>query len=390
MHRNSKMAMTTKHYLLLVGVAGVVGGLFGGVAGGLTAQQMTPITVTPIPTTTSTIPVTPIVTSTVPVISLVPVERRAANPLLPPAFTKRRSAGVGVLYRKPKGTALTDRLLGSDRFLANAVSLTSDGWFVTPATTFDGIHLADVVLWHDGATFAADRGVLDRLSNLAFFHVAATSLPAPAFTQSRDVSVGAEVWSEPQPNGFSPGVVLDIGGRTAPNDAASSEVVTRRIVLDALATSSDRGGAVWDPNGSLVGIVENQKAGDRIHVIPASEIATALSSILSNGEIRRAQLGVSALDLGVARFDGAREALPMQGALVQDVKKDSPALKAKIKVGDVIVQVERDILDGTVDLGEVLTDYHMNTGVTFVVHRGTADVSVPVTLGSMVTSEIIK
>lgn len=387
--------MTSKHIFLISGIAALVGGVCGGVAGGVVSRWVTPVpavapTSTSSTSATSTADLSSTTSSTVSVISLVPVERRAANPLLPPAFFKRRIAGVGVLYRKPKGVAMADRALGADRFLSNAVSLTSDGWFAAPASTFDGLHLADVVLWHSGVSYAIDRGSIDHVSGVAFFHVAATGLSAPAFTQSRDASVGGEVWLEPQPNGFVPGVVLDIGGRIAPNDAASSEIVSRRMTLDAVSLSMDRGGAVWDPNGSLIGIIENTKGGERVRVIPASAIANSLSSILSHGDVTHALLGITAIDVGVARFDALQNPLPSQGALVQDVKKDSPAAKAKLKTGDVILRVEHDILDGTVDLGEILADYRPGTSVTLTVHRGTGDVEIPVTLGTVGTSEPLK
>jgi S1-C subfamily serine protease len=182
-----------------------------------------------------------------------------------------------------------------------------------------------------------------------------------------------------------------------PNDIASSETVTRRVLLDGIAQANDRGSAVWDSNGSLVGVIDSA-AGERLHFIPATSIAASFDSLLSYGEIRHALLGVRALDLSSLRFDGDRGAWPATGALIRDDRKgtklgilrDGPAAKAKLKAGDVIVRVERDILDGTADLGEVLSEYKPGSQVDVRILRGSSDLDVQVTLGSVVTSESLK
>lgn len=345
---------------------------------------------------TSTLPtVSP--TSTAPIISLIPVERRSALPLLPPSFLKRRSSAIATLYRKSRGTSFDERLLGKDHVLGHAVALTSDGWFVTSATLFEGVRLADVTLWHNGSTYNVERGVVDRLNNTAFFKTAATGLAAPAFVQSNEVTQGSQVWVEARPDGFIPDIIVDHRARLLPNDYASSETAVRRYLLNSRGTASGRGGAVWDPNGSLLGVLESGE-GEDARVIPASTIAGSFASLLERNEIRHAQLGVRAIDLGIARLDGSRGTLPPAGALVR-VRADSPAAKAKLKNGDVILRVERDILDGTADLGEILADYRQGSIVTLRVLRGasaeassggTTDTDIQVALGSIVTSEPLK
>jgi len=123
-----------------------------------------------------------------------------------------------------------------------------------------------------------------------------------------------------------------------------------------------------------------------------------LTSLLQSGEIRHAFLGVRTLDLGIMRLSGSRDSLPAEGALIRDdavsgkpgVVKDSPAAKAKLKVNDVILKVERDILDGTGDLGEVLSEYQPGSTITLRVLRDQTDTDVQVKLGTAITSEPLK
>lgn len=337
-------------------------------------------------------------TTTPPLISLVPVERRAATPLLPPTILTQRSSAIAMIYRKPKGgAALEDRLLGADRLLGRAVALTADGWFVTSAAVVESLHVADLTIWRDGTSVAVERGVIDRVNGMAFLKTNAQGLPSPAFAQTNEVGNGAEVWVESLPDGFTPHVVVDAGARPNPNDVVSSELAVRRFVLNRLTAPGERGSAAWDPSGALVGVIESRE-GEETRLVPASSIASSFASLLASGEIRHAVLGVRALDLGTARFDGSRNGLPDRGALLRDdkrggkpgVRPDSPAANADLASGDVIVRVDRDILDGTADLGEILSAYKPNASVTLRVLRDGKDLDVPVTLGNAVTSEPLK
>lgn len=371
----------------------VLAAFCGGLSGAVVSFALHPyLSETPEPAlhVTSTTPIEPVATGTLPVISLINVGRSTPTSLVPPAILKRRSSSLATVYRKPKGTALEDRMLGDDRLLGHAVALTSDGWFATSPSVFEGVRLADAVLYQNGRAYPIERGVIDHLTNTAFVKTSANGLNAPAFVPGSEVSFGTEVWTETRPDGYAPHVVLDHRVRLAPNDAASSEVASRRYVLNGQSSADEAGSAAWDSNGALIGLIES-KAGEDVRVIPASAIANSFSSLLENGDIRHAVLGVHAIDLGVAHFDGARGDLPEQGAIIRGVlRADSPAAKAKLKTGDVILRVERDILDGSADLGETLAEYRPNEAVTLRILRGTSDSDVQVTLGAAVTSEPLK
>lgn len=378
--------------LLSLCVAIVAGTVAGAVAGALVASQ-TRIDLSGLRESTSTTGLLQ-PTST---FSLVPAERRAATPLLPPAFAKQRVTPVAIVYRKTKGTAFEDRLLGPDRMLGQAIALTSDGWFVSTLAVKGQLQIGDMVLWYEGASYPITQGVADRMNGTVFFKTSAVGATQPAFAHVQDFSPGAEVWVESRPQIFSSGAIIDLSGRISPNDAVSSEVAARYIGLDGMSVAGDGGAAVWDPQGSLIGVIASA-AGEPERLIPATSIASSFSSLLMDGQIRHAALGVHAVDLGTLRIDGSRGDLSAMGALLRDDKKtgrpavarDSAAAKAKLQAGDVILGVERDILDGTADLGEILSEYRPGTSVTLRVLRDGKDLDMPVTLDSVVTSDILK
>ncbi|MBI5654506.1 serine protease [Candidatus Uhrbacteria bacterium] len=391
---NLKFSALSKDLLFLL-LSVICGGLAGGLSGFYASSFVPAVPLASVPasaTSTGLKVVAP--TST---FALVQVERPALASVVPPAFLKRRASAVGTLYRAPKATNLEDRLLTDDRMLGQAVAVTSDGWFVTAAAALTGLKSAEVVVWYSGASYPIERGIVDRLNDTVYLKVAAKDIPAASFAHTKDLLPATETWSEYRPSEFEPHVILDLGGRSVTESTVSSEVADRRIVLDGRSGQGDLGGGVWDANGQLLGIVMSAP-DEQSEVMPATSIAASLSSLLGNGEIKHAYLGVRAFDLAELKLSGDRGGLPSAGALIRDDKKnnrpgiakDSPAAKSKLQVGDVILKVERDILDGTADLGEVLSEYRPNSNVTLRVLRDKTDMDVQVTLGSVVTSEMLK
>lgn len=256
--------------------------------------------------------------------------------------------------------------------------------------------MTDVLVWVDGAAYPIERGTVDSLTGALFLKIATNDLTPAAFARVQDISVGTELWVEARPGEFSPSLTLSTMTRTVPNDVVSSEQASRRLNVVGTTMRGDSGAAAWDPHGSLIGINDG-KEGERIRLIPVSGIASSFASLLNRGKITHAYLGIRAVDLASVRTDLPRDAKKLIGALIKDdkrtgkigIQRESPAF-GKLKIGDVILRVERDILDGSADLGEVLAEYQPGTQVTLRVLRDGQDLDIPIQLGEVVTSELIK
>ncbi|MCC7357099.1 PDZ domain-containing protein [Candidatus Uhrbacteria bacterium] len=375
-------------------------GSLAGAAAGFAASSFSIRTSQPVEwnqVASSTPPIhTTTTSSTLPSLSLIPVERRAIVPLLPPEFAKRGSSPSVALYRKPVGNLIDDRVLTQDKLLGQAVALTTDGWLVTTASAVQNVKLSEITVWRGGVSGSIEKGIIDHLSQTVFLKTTLRGLPAAAFARIQDLVPGAAMWVESDLETFEPQVVTGLMGRSTHTDMTSSEFASRRLLLNGPSRFAP-GTPIWDPNGSLVALMETNTEG-LIQAIPVVAVAASFNSLLLEGEIHHALLGVHAMDLSVSRIHGDRMALPSAGAYIRDDKKtsklgivkDSPAAKAKLKTGDVIVRVDRDILDGTADLGEVLSEYKPGSSVTLRVLRGTQDLDISLVLGNVVTSEILK
>ncbi|OGL73953.1 hypothetical protein A3E39_02025 [Candidatus Uhrbacteria bacterium RIFCSPHIGHO2_12_FULL_60_25] len=341
-------------------------------------------------------PMTTTTTVSNPTFTVIPIDRRPQEPIVPPAFTDRRSSPVASAYRRVARKAGEEPLLTDDRLLGAAVAVTSDGWFVVPRAVMDGEKPADIILWHAGRSATATRAIADRLSGVVFLKTDLDNLPAPALARLHDVGVGLPVWVERRVSRFEPQIVVALSDPATDLNGASSEAVTRRTTVTGMTSAGDMGSPVWSTNGSLVGLVASP-SGEPLRVIPVTAWAQSLQSVLSDGVVRHAYLGARTVDLTDVRFE-TQVPVGNRGAWLRDdarakkpaVERNSPAAAAGLQVGDVIQTIDRDILDGSADLAELLAGYKPETKVTLSVLRGTVVIEIPVTLGSVVTSEEIK
>jgi S1-C subfamily serine protease len=320
---------------------------------------------------------------------LVRLEPEIPKPQIPPTFVSRRASPVFSLYRKPRGTAPEERTLSEERELGQAVALTSDGWLVTTASVISSLRLGDIVVWVDGKSVPIERAVSDTINGTAYLKIQANDLTSPAFGQVSDLFVGSETWIERRAFALEPGLIISLRDNLPSVNSVSSEVAARRIRVSGLTRDKDRGAPVWNAKGALIGIVESA-TGEPLTIIPVSTISDSFTPLLQQGTITHALLGVTSIDLSSWKIDGDRGTLPSRGAMIKEVVKKSLAAAAGLKIGDVILRVDRDIIDGSVDLGELLSEYRPQNAVNFRVLRNGVEVDVSVTLGSHVTGVPLK
>ncbi len=327
-----------------------------------------------------------------PDIILVNVDPESPELIVPPAFAERRMSPAVTVYRMASKTVSIYRDTDA---VAQAVAVTSDGWYVVPLETVKDIPIAELVIWQDGP-HAVSRGVADMRGSVAFLKTDIRNGSAPTFARFQDVTRGMAVWAERRPGNFESMIITALGRDTEEMVGASSDFALRRGSLSGLLRDGDMGSPVWGTNGSLIGLMERGEDG-RAQFIPASAWAPSLFGIFSDGTILHAALGVQTIDLANTRL-AEPGSYPARGALIvgnaerriSGVSADSPASLAGLKDGDVIQMVDHDILDGRADLGEILVQYKPNASVKLTVVRDGVSMEIPVTLGSKVMSSVMK
>jgi S1-C subfamily serine protease len=390
---SSQISAEFKNALITI-VAAAASGAIAGAASGWTFAQLpyempfrTPAASS---TSTSTI-VEASTTASVPNFEVVSVERKPVEPILPPVFASRPTPIAGI-YRLGSGAVLSDAQLAGQ-----AVAVTTDGWFVAPLAAIEGMKLQEIVLWHDGTAATATRGIVDERASVVFLKSPFKNLTAPAFARYEDVAPGLPIWIERRPGGYESSSIASLHAEIGDLKGIPSRLAARRPAAATFARAGDIGAAVWDSNGTLLGIASG-KPGDAFPFIPSSAWAPSLYGIFSDGAILHADLGVRSADLSSLRLVSRDPLIPDRGAwIIPDkaakapaVDKDSPGFAAGLQEGDVITRVDRDILDGSADLGEVLVQYKPGSRVALTVVRGGNTIELQATLGSMKVSRELR
>ena len=213
-------------------------------------------------------------------------------------------------------------------------------------TNFHVIKGADeiVVSLKDGRTFNAEMKGSDPDLDIAILKVDSKDLTDITFADSDELAVGDFVVAIGNPFGLGQTVttgVVSALGRTG----LGIEGYENFIQTDASINPGNSGGALVNLRGELVGINTAiiSPAGGNVGIgfaIPVNMAKASMEQILEYGEVRRGLLGIGIQDIS----PDLRKAFDLdngqQGVLVTSVNSDSPAEKAGLKPGDVIVAVD--------------------------------------------------
>jgi S1-C subfamily serine protease len=251
---------------------------------------------------------------------------------------------------------------------------TPDGLILTNSHVVHDARRIEVTL-ADGRRMPATAIGDDPASDLAVVRVDEPGLTAAALGDSQQLRVGQLVVALGSPYGFqstvTAGVVSALGRSLR---SYSGRLIDDVIQTDAALNPGNSGGPLVDSAGRVVGV-------NTATILPAQGICFAIgintakfvaSRLLRDGRIRRSYIGVSAQTVPVHRrvvrfYDLAKES----GALVLSVEEDSPAKRAGLRDGDVIVALEGHPIAGVDDLHRMLADIRAGATCSLTVLRHT-------------------
>jgi serine protease Do len=231
--------------------------------------------------------------------------------------------------------------------LGSGVIVSADGYLLTNNHVVQGAEHVRVDL-ADKRSFEAKVVGTDAPSDLAVLKIDAHGLPALAFGSSESVRVGDVVLAFGNPLGIGQTVTMGIvsakGRATGAGDGSFEDF----LQTDAPINQGNSGGALVNTAGQLVGINSQilSPSGGSIGIgfaIPSRMAESVMDQLVKDGRVHRGQLGVAVQSVSsdVARSLGLPD---VRGALVASVSEGSPAAKAGLERGDVIVSVDGETM----------------------------------------------
>jgi serine protease Do len=262
----------------------------------------------------------------------------------------------------------------------SGVIIRSDGVIVTNAHVVGNASRVEISL-ADGRTLPGTVLGRDTTADTAVVRVDATGLPAAPLGDSDRLRVGQLAIAIGNPLGLERTVTTGIVSATS-RDPRGIPLVGGLIQTDAAINPGNSGGPLLDSSGRVIGINTAMLAGATGlgFAIPINLANEVVTQILTTGRVRRTYLGIVPGDISpeLARQFG----LPVEeGVVVLFVERGSPAARAGILRGDILVRFGGEEVTTGGDLRRLLRAHRPGETVAAEMIRGSERRSVSVRLG---------
>jgi len=271
--------------------------------------------------------------------------------------------------------------------LGSGVIVSSDGYILTNNHVIDEADSIYVRLYDDRRLLAKVIGA-DPKTDVAVLRIKADNLPFINIGNSDSIQVGE--------------IVLAIGSPMSENLAytVTQGIISAKgrsnvgltyyedfIQTDAAINPGNSGGPLIDLDGRLIGINTAiiSRSGGNMGLgfsVPSNLALHVMNSLIKEGRVVRGWLGVNIQNINdqIGRALGLNE---IYGALVGDVLHDSPAEKAGLKSGDVILDINGEKVQNASQLSNRISSMAPGTTITLTVMRDSQKIDITAKLAEM-------
>ena len=244
--------------------------------------------------------------------------------------------------------------------LGSGVIIRPDGYIVTNNHVIAGADLIEVTL-ENNRVYPAKLVGTDPATDIALIKIEAEDLPTVPLGNSDDLRLGEWVLAIGSPYDLRSTItagIVSAKGRSMPNYDGQYRVESF-IQTDAAVNPGNSGGALVNAAGELVGINTSiiSRTGSYTgysFAVPVNIVSKVVDDFIEFGEVQRAILGVSIVDVN-AELAAQANLTDIDGVYVANVQKDSPAERGGLLQGDVIKEVNLNPVHNSAGLQEQIS-----------------------------------
>ncbi len=272
--------------------------------------------------------------------------------------------------------------------LGSGFFISSDGYAVTNNHVVDGATKVEIAM-DDGETYKAKVVGTDPKTDLAVIKVEGSSNFPYVKMAKKTPKIGE--WVLAVGNPFGLGGTVTAGIVSAENRDIGSGPYDDFIQIDAAVNRGNSGGPTFNLAGEVIGVntAIYTPSGGSVGIafdIPSTTVNQVVPVLREKGHVDRAWLGVQIQTVteDIAQSLGLPDA---KGALVAEPETGSPAAKAGLKAGDVIVKVDGKTVEDARDLARKIGGMAPETSVDIAVIRNGDSKDFKITLGAQKTDQ---
>jgi serine protease Do len=315
-------------------------------------------------------------------ISVLSLKRRTAADPNDPAFEFFRRFGIP-LPQAPQERAQPAQGQGSGFIVSPEGYILTNAHVVADATEV-------TVKLTDKREFKAKVVGVDKRTDVALVKIDASNLPVVHIGDSSRARTGEWVAAIGSPFGLENTVtagIISAKSRNLPDDNYVPFIQT-----DVAINPGNSGGPLFNMNGEVIGInsqIYSQTGGymGLSFAIPIDVAMKVKDQLQAHGKVSRGRLGVAVQGVSKELAESFGLAKP-QGALVSSVEKASPAEKAGLAAGDVILAVNGSNIEQSSDLPRVIGELKPGQSAALKIWRAGATRDIKVSLGEIPSDQV--
>jgi len=275
--------------------------------------------------------------------------------------------------------------------LGSGFIVSPDGVIVTNAHVINGATRISVAL-RDGTSYPARLLGADEPNDLAVIKIDARNLPVAPLGNSSNLLVGEWAIAIGSPYGFllansEPSVTAGVvsgTGRNLTAESGGAGVYVDMIQTDASINQGNSGGPLVNALGEVIGVNSSifSPSGGSIGLgfaIPINRARRVTEDLLAHGVVRRPWVGFKLRD-GAPVVQGSS---PTRGAVVSTVVPGSPAARAGIRAGDILVQSRDRVLRSSYDWEAERLELRVGEDVPLTLRRDGGEVRTTVRVADL-------
>ena len=266
--------------------------------------------------------------------------------------------------------------------IGSGVIVSADGLIITNKHVIEDEDLVYEVVLQDGRRFKIEKIIRDKSKDLALIKINATDLKPVSLADSNKLKLGQKAIAVGNALGLNNTVSVGIVSGLSREVEIEGEMTRNLIQTDAAINFGNSGGALLNSNGDLIGInTAVSSYGENVgFAIPVNNVLELIEKY-NKGDLDQnsvpAFLGIGFVFKDLKEY--LNRGLPI-GPVITGVLKNSPADKAGLKTGDIIISIHGVEFSDEYKLSEFIREKNPGDKIRIKIYRKNNNMEVEATL----------